>query len=89
MSMTDDEVLAALTPHADPGALAEFRMFQMRYDVVNGRLASDRVLYTPVSCGDGNFMAVSFTLPEGAKVPSWVAVQGPMPLGDLKELARA
>lgn len=89
MSMTDDEVVEALAPRVSPGALAEFRMLQMRFGVTNGKLAPGRVLYTPVPCPDGNFMAVSFTLAEGSQVPSWEAVHGPMTLADLKALAGA
>lgn len=92
--LSDGEVVEALAPHADPAALASFQLLQMRYEVTNGQLDPGRVLYAPVQCPGGMFMAASFTLEpdeaeEGSWVTVWHAVHGPMTLDALKELASA
>lgn len=94
MSMTDAQVLAALAAHADPVALSSFQQLQMRYEVTNGTLPTDRVLYAPVACPDGKYMAASFTLEkdaddDGRWATVWHAVQGPMTRQELQELASA
>ena len=91
--LTDEEVLEAIAPYAGPAALADFQLFQMRYEVTNGQLAPGRMLYAPVKCPGGMFMAASFTLEEQDGEDGWVtvwhAVHGPMTLDALKELAGA
>lgn len=91
--MTGDEVLEALRPHVSGDALGYFQMMQMEFEVTGGQLDPGRVLYTPVQCPDGRFMAVAFSLSaaEDEEGPywetNWKSVSGPMPLAELKELA--
>lgn len=93
--MTDDEVIAALEPHVAPEALEQFVSLQMNYEVTNGNLDTDRVLYAPVACPDGRFMAASFRLEPGEDEDGlfwetvWHQVQGPMTLDELKALGNA
>lgn len=89
---SEDEVLDALERYCPSGAVEAFQLLQMKFEPVNGEINPDRVLYTPVACADGNFMAVAFSLSpdpdeDGSWLTTWREVYGPVTREQLTELA--